>query len=190
MPAGAVTPNITWHAFLLDANFDGLHPAGADIDAYVAAKFGSTAAPLRARLAASGAEAGAAFADWRWRAATFDGHRLGALARREGKSDASAGVLFRRAYEDGENLSETATLLAAAEELCLPGAAEWLASGAGAEEVEADDRRAKEQLHVSGVPAFFISAGGGDARPVFLSGAQPEEVFVAAFEEALREAAA
>jgi predicted DsbA family dithiol-disulfide isomerase len=187
MPAGAATPKITWHAFLLDANFDGLHPAGADLEAYISAKFGSAAMPLRARLAASGAEAGAAFADWRWRAATFDGHRLGALARREGKSDAAAGVMFRRAYEDGENLSETSTLLAAAEELGLPGAAEWLASGAGAEEVDADDRRAKMELRVSGVPAFFVSAGG--AQPVFLSGAQPEEVFVAAFEEALREAA-
>ncbi|GAB4815832.1 hypothetical protein N2152v2_002878 [Parachlorella kessleri] len=59
-------------------------------------------------------------------------------------------------------------------------------------EVEADDATAKQRLRVSGVPFFLISAerepGAGTGPRFALSGAQPAEAFVEAFEEALAHA--
>ncbi len=48
-------------------------------------------------------------------------------------------------YEEGENLSDFATLVAAGRELGLPGIEEYLASEDGVEEVRRDDATGKQR---------------------------------------------
>lgn len=183
-----VQAEIEWHAYLLDWN---VPQAGEPIIDALKKKFGPQAPALMQRVTNSGKEDGAMFADWKWRANTVKGHMLVALARRHGKSHQANEALFRKSYEEGANISDTAVLMEVGRQIGLPQA-ELEASLGGDEldgellkEVESDDAVAKSQLRVSGVPFFLISSG--DSKAYALSGAQPPEAFHEAVERALKE---
>ncbi|MEA3166107.1 MAG: hypothetical protein QOJ26_976 [Thermoplasmata archaeon] len=112
---------------------------------------------------------------------TRDGHRLVAFAATKGLQDALVGRLMKAHFEESVDLGDPTVLARLAAEVGLPTgeAADVLASGRFADEVDADLDQAR-QMGVRGVP-FFVFAG----RYGF-SGAQPDE----AFREALRVASA
>ena len=176
-----------WHAFLLDANYHSTHPSGEPLDEFYRKKFGGRTDAIKQRLVDSGAPDGATFSDWRWRPNTCPGHRLVALARAHGKSHEANGALFRRSFEEGQNIGDAGVLIEVGEGLGLPGVEEWVGGDEGALEV-LEDSEAAASRRLTGVPAFFIRSG--DSPTFFLSGAQPVEAFQEAFERALAEGGA
>ena len=164
---------IRWHPFQLDPT---IPPEGLDRAAYMRAKFGDDGRieAAHARLTAMGREAGIVFRFDRIARApnTLDAHRLIRWAEPLALQTLTATVLFRRYFEDGEDISVKAVLVAAAEEAGLDAAAigRLLAGDADRAEVRAEARAAAE-LGITGVPTFIV--GGRYA----VSGAQPPEVW-------------
>lgn len=104
---------------------------------------------MKARLKQSGANEGVEFRNWKYRANTLPGHRLVALSRKYGKSHEANAVLFRKAYEEGENISDGDVLIEAAEELQLGASREeinaFVRGDEGVMEVLHDDEMAKRR---------------------------------------------
>ncbi len=182
----SVDVEVTWHAFLLDPNFHTNHPTGEPLDEYLIAKFGPNALTMKNRVVQSGTPDGATFSSWKWRANTFPGHRLVALARQHDKSHQANLLLFEASYENGENISDLDVLIRIGKQLELPDVEEWVRSDEGSLEVLKDFSEAR-QLGVTGVPAFFIRSG--KSQMYALSGAQPVDVFVDTFDKVLKEGA-
>ena len=106
--------------------------------AYNERRWGSDAWTRQLRTA--GQADGCKFGGWVWWPATLQGHRLVLLAQRKGGpalGDRAKDVLFRLAYEESKNISDTATLLEAAKELGLDE------DGAVAAFLKSDDGRAE-----------------------------------------------
>lgn len=112
---------------------------------------------------------------------TRDGHRVVAMAHRQGAQDAVVQRFMDAHFRQGVDLGDHSTLVRLAGEAGLdaPSVAALLGSDDGQDEVQADLDQARA-LGVRGVP-FFLFAGR-----VAFSGAQPDEVF----REAVRRAQA
>jgi predicted DsbA family dithiol-disulfide isomerase len=172
-------PVVRWHPFQLNP---GMPAAGMDRQAYVEAKFGGSAraAQVYERVRAAGASAGIAFAFDRIarQPNTLEAHRL--IAWAEGRGDAEALVerLFRAFFIEGRDVGDRATLALLAGESGLdPDAARaHLDSGAGADEAEELDRRARG-LGIDGVPFFIFNGRVG------VAGAQEPATLLAAIEQ-------
>jgi predicted DsbA family dithiol-disulfide isomerase len=160
---------LAWRPYQLNPD---LPPEGMDRQDHLRQKFGDPArvGPVHARIAAMGAEVGAAFAFERIRRTpnTLDAHRLIHWAGAERAQTAAAMGLFRRTFEAGEDISDHAVLRSAAEEAGLDGAvvARLLAGDADRERVRAEAEEARA-MGVTGVPTFVI---GGH---YVVTGAQP-----------------
>lgn len=112
---------------------------------------------------------------------TFDAHRLLHWAGIEGGQAALKHALFTAYFTDGQDPSDPAVLVAAAERAGLDGEAarEVLATGRYADEVRASEKLWQSR-GITAVPAVVIN------DRYLISGGQPPE----AFEQALREIAA
>lgn len=171
---------VRWHPFQLNPDM----PAeGVDRRTYRITKFGSweRSQELDAQVAAAGRGEGIAFNFEKMARTpnTLDAHRVIWLAGERGVQDAVVEALFLAYFTDGLDLSDRATLAE-------------IAFGAGLDRGEVDEllegdkeldvvRAGEEQarrLGVSGVPFFIVNGR------VALSGAQPPEIFLQAFEQA------
>jgi predicted DsbA family dithiol-disulfide isomerase len=155
--------DVAYRAFELDPT---VPPGGMDLADYLARKFGSPAALDRVhdRLAHVGADVGI---DFRWdgkrRVNTFDAHRLAAWAEGAGGPGARAALeqrLFRAYFTDNLDVADHGVLARLAADVGLGGTeaaevAEALATGAGADQVRAEEARAAE-LGIGAVPTFVI----------------------------------
>ena len=110
---------------------------------------------------------------------TLDAHRLIWLAGERGVQDAVVEALFLAYFTDGRDLSDRATLaeVAAGAGLDRAEVDDLLAGDGGLDVVRAGEEQAR-RLGVSGVPFFVVNGR------VALSGAQPPELFLQAFEQA------
>ena len=135
-------------------------------------------------LRREGQRVGLEFKNWKTWPNSLHGHCLVHLAEKQkglhGQGKAKD-VLFRMIYEDGMNISDVATLIQAAKEISLQGAEEYLNSTDDIDLIWSEDRRAKSEMGISGVPCFVISNSGDKKETVPLSGAQGTEQFLAAF---------
>ena len=109
---------------------------------------------------------------------TFDAHRVHWLADEMGVQDGVQEALFRAYFAEAKDIGRREVLLDAAEAggLTRERAGRMLNSDEGVEEVktaEADARR----LGMTSVPFFVVN------NAVAISGAQPTDVFLAAFEQ-------
>ncbi|MFO1107385.1 MAG: DsbA family oxidoreductase [Amaricoccus sp.] len=162
---------IRWRPFQLDP---GIPPEGLDRQAYLQARFPDPARidAIHGRLEAMGAEAGIRFRFDRITRApnTLDAHRLIHWAEPFAAQTAVAAELFRRYFEEGEDISDPSVLRAAAEAAGLDGAAiaQLLAGGADRDTVAAEIAEAG-RIGVTAVPTYVL---GG--RYV-LSGAQTDD---------------
>ena len=157
-------------------------PEGADIDAYLGAKYGMTAQQLaqsRQNIEERGAAVGFSFRmDRRSRTwNTFDAHRLLHWAGIQGRQLALKQLLLKAYFTEGKNPSDTDTLVALCglAELDTQQARKVLEQGTYGKEVRAIEQY-YQQRGIQSVPAVVIN----DRH--LISGGQPPDVF----EQALR----
>src|SRR6478735_5243079 len=171
---------VRWHPFQLNPD---MPREGIDRKSYRIRKFGSweRSQELDAQVGAAGRGEGIAFNfDKMARTPnTLDAHRVIWLAGERGVQDAVVEALFLAYFTDGRDLSDRATLAEVADGagLCRAEVDELLAGDAGLDVVRAGEEQA-HRLDVSGVPFFVVNGR------VALSGAQPPELFLRAFEQA------
>ena len=171
---------IRWHPFQLNPD---MPREGIDRKSYRMRKFGSweRSQELDAQVAAAGQGEGIAFNfDKMARTPnTLDAHRVIWLAGEQGLQDAVVEALFLAYFTDGRDLSGRATLaeIAARAGLDRAEVEEMLVDHKGLDVVRAGEEQAR-RLGVSGVPFFVVNG------KVALSGAQPPEMFLQAFEQA------
>jgi len=156
---------------------------GMDRTTYLKAKFGSLEAfgRMEEQLLAAGTEEQIPFALEKIQLTpnTFAAHRLVWHAAQQGKQDEVVEALFRSYFVEGENIGDLKTLAHAAVEAGLDrtGIEKFLASEKGVVEVKAEEAVGR-RLGIRGVPYFVLNGR------VAISGAQPPNVFVSAFQQA------
>jgi predicted DsbA family dithiol-disulfide isomerase len=166
---------VTWRSFELDPSAPA-EREGSQVE-HIAAKYGLPVEVARERqqqLADTAAGDGLSFDFDRARGGnTFDGHRLVHLAATHGKQDAMKERLLAAYLEEGELISDHATLRRLAAEVGLPEdeVVDTLATDRFADEVRSDERTGSS-LGITGVPFFVID------RAMGASGAQPPEVLL------------
>lgn len=152
-------------------------PEGVDREEYVIGKFGSADAldEAHARLFDLGADVGITYAFdlIEKNPNTLDAHRLVRWAAAEGLGDPMLERLFSLFFEEGGDLTDADTLIAAAEEVGLDGdeVTMKLESGADLDAVKADIAHAG-RMGITGVPTVIVE------NKFAISGAQTSEVLV------------
>ena len=111
---------------------------------------------------------------------TVDSHRLIEYAGQQGVQDQVVEALFRRYFEQGEDIGDRAVLAAAGVDGGLDEEAveNFLAGTDGAEHVRRESEAAS-RMGISGVPCFIFEG------KYAVSGAQPPDVFERVFELAV-----
>lgn len=164
--------SLAWHPFLLNP---GLPPQGVPRRLYLERKFGTPEAAMAMlrRVARRGQVQGVAFAFERIERQpdTVAAHALLLEAAGAGRVVPLATALFRAFFEEGQDLSERATLRAAAATVGLAAdAVEAAFSPDRQARVRAAHRRAVGR-DIDGVPALLLPGLG------VIAGAQPAEIF-------------
>ncbi len=151
---------------------------------YRTAKFGSweRSLELDAKMNAVGETGGIHFALDRIERTpnTLDAHRLIWLADKEGVQDAVVEALFRSYFTEGRDISNRQTLIDVVAEAGLDRhqAEVVLNSDDGLEAIKEGEALSR-RLRVDDVPFFIVNG------EITLSGAQPPDAFLAAFNQAL-----
>jgi predicted DsbA family dithiol-disulfide isomerase len=170
---------VRWHPFELNPD---MPRQGVERRTYRIKKFGSweRSLELDANIVRAGQSEGLEFNFEKMARTpnTFDAHRLIWLAGERGVQDAVVEALFKAYFTDGRDLSERVTLGAVAAEGGLDAneVDDLLAGDRGTVEVRQWEQKG-QRLGISGVPFFVING------EIALSGAQPPEMFQAAFDK-------
>lgn len=179
-----LTLSVTWRSFELDPRAP--RAATESTTQMLVRKYGMSeqqAVQSQTSLAQAAAADGI---DFRWQQAkpvnTFDAHRVAHLASDRGVGVEAEERFMRGFMTEGETLSDPSTLIRLAGSIGLPEAdvRAVLDSDAYADAVHEDQRIARTELQIEGVP-FFVIEGR-----LAISGAQPIELF----RQALRRGAA
>jgi len=149
---------VTWHSYMIDPSTP---EDGMEYLAYNEKRWGGDGWTHSMRAAAR--KDGIAFASWKTWPHTLQAHRLIQYGQAHAKGTETAQRVMRACYEEGRNVSDVAVLMDLGREIGLPKVEEYLRSDAGAAEVRAQDRKAKRDMDVSGVPYFIIE---GPASPL------------------------
>jgi predicted DsbA family dithiol-disulfide isomerase len=173
-----LTATLSWRAFQLnpDMPIDGISR-----ELYLSAKFGAARAAERLYTAvcAAGRVVGIEFSFERIRRTpnTLRAHRLVRLAALEGCADPVVEALFQAYFVKGLDIGDIDNLAAIATRAGLDETetSRYLAGEAGAKEVRAEERRAR-QLGIHAVPCFILDRGYA------ISGAQEPEMFLPLFD--------
>jgi len=181
-------PSLTrrWRAFQLNPD---MPPEGMERSQYLAMKFGgaANAKSVYAQVEAAGESEGIAFAFERMTRTpnTVDSHRLIRFADAKGVDNAVVQALFDAYFLRAEDIGDRDVLVEAGRigGLDPDEVREYLASGAEAEAVRAEDNAAR-QAGISGVPCFIFN------RQHALAGAHTPEVLFQLFDLANQEEAA
>lgn len=170
-PALNIKAEVEWLPYFLDPTL----PTGKGKNKleHYNKKFGpSRVAAMVPRMQATGKEEGIEFSYGGNVGNTMDSHRLIALAKTQGKTDAVVEALMSSYFEKEKALSDTEVLVAAAKTAGVEGAEAMLDSDKFKDEVLSEVRMARNDYGVSGVPFFIF-----DDKFAF-SGAQPAETIV------------
>ena len=171
---------VTWHPFQLNPE---MPEEGMDRMEYCVRKFGSwdRCEEMFGQISAVGKTVGIQFRFDMQQIIpnTFAAHRLIWLAGEEGVQDAVVEALFRGYFCEGADLSDRAQLtqLGVGAGIVRDQVERFLASDEGASPVQAEEQEVKA-LGISAVPLFIIQ------DRVAVSGAQPPETLLKAFEQA------
>lgn len=175
-----LTASLFWRAFQLNPDMPS---QGISRELYLSAKFGGSRAAERlyAAVTAAGRAEGIDFAFERIRRTpnSLRAHRLIRLATLEGCADRVVEAVFRAYFLGGLDIGDGETLAAVAATAGLDEAEvrRYLASGAGVEEVRAEEHRVR-RLGIHAVPCFVLEPGYA------ISGAQEPEMFLPLFDMA------
>ena len=169
---------VEWRPFQLNPDM----PAdGVDRQRYMVAKFGSEerVAEIFGSIEQAGESEGIQFAFDRIARTpnTVDSHRLIEYAGQRGAQDPVVEALFRRYFEQGEDIGDRAVLEAAGVDGGLDEGdlRRFLAGFDGADHVRTESEAAS-RMGISGVPCFIFEG------KYAVSGAQPPDVFERVFE--------
>lgn len=170
---------VKWHPFFLnpDAPAEGVNK----MEHYKEKFGGGRMQMILDRVGGAFANLGYKYSMGGMTGSTLDSHRLLQLAGRQSleKQNALVEELFLNFFTQEKYIGDREVLVAAAEKVGVAGSREFLEDPqAGLKEVLTEER--KFRRGVSGVPHFVI-----DGR-YQISGAQPPEVFVEAFEVAVK----
>jgi len=173
---------VTWSPYFLKPD---MPKEGIPIKEYIARVYGRIDPSRQDYLKNAGKEVGINFYEDRLMIPTMDSHRLVEYAKKHGKQDQVISNIFRSYFEDGKNIADQKVLVDIARESGLdPEAVQaYLATDVDVKEIATKDREAKSKL-VSGVPHFTIYAADGNGKKTSVSGAQPPEEFLRAFQKA------
>jgi predicted DsbA family dithiol-disulfide isomerase len=150
--------DVTWRTFQLNP---AMPAGGMDRQAYLDAKFGGPdgAEQVYSRIRQTAAETGLAldFDKIKRTPNTMDAHRLIRWAKATGNQTAVVDQLFRRYFENGEDISDHQILLdaAAAAGMERPVVANLLAGDADRDALAGEEDAARK-MGVNGVPCFVI----------------------------------
>jgi predicted DsbA family dithiol-disulfide isomerase len=170
----------TWRPFQLNPT---MPKDGMDRRTYLEAKFGSLTAfhQMEEHVLAAGAAERIPFTFEKVARTpnTFLAHRLIWHAEQQGCQDAVVESLFRGYFTEGADIGSVPVLGQLAGRAGLDAAVveSFLHSEEGATEVKAEEA-AGHRLGIRGVPYFVING------TVSISGAQPPDIFVSAFQQA------
>eukprot|EP00033_Pygsuia_biforma_P002080 GCRY01002309.1.p1 GENE.GCRY01002309.1~~GCRY01002309.1.p1 ORF type:complete len:215 (+),score=54.12 GCRY01002309.1:153-797(+) len=169
-----------WRPFLLDPTRE----EGVEYHKYMNRKWGND--NWTQHLRAEGKKVGLPFKNWRMMPNTIKSHCLMDLVPEEKEDDVMFG-LFRAMYEEGLNLSDDSALVSVGKAAGLEEQQilSHINSPAIQEKIMQEDSDWRRRYRVSGVPFFVIQNATQTQRPIGLSGAQPVDQFVMAFEEVL-----
>lgn len=177
---------VVFKAYQLNADLPSDPEQAVPHDEYLTARFGPGFKQMSQNVKAVAAKEGLEFhTEKALIVNTFNGHRLLALAEKEGGADLKqklATRLFKAQFTDGENLADASTLAELASELGLDAqrVKEYLASSEGIEEVRAEIEEARS-LGITGVPTFVFEGKWG------VSGAQEPETLLKILEQVSQE---
>lgn len=163
---------VTWHSYMIDPSTPR---DGQDYLAYCRKRWGGDGwtNTMRSSAKADGID----FANWKWWPHTLQAHRLIQYGHRHGRGSKLKEAVLVACYEKGENVSSKEVLIKIGEEVGLPNVRDYMTSDEGAKEVLEQDKKAKTEMDVSGVPYFIIN--GKHA----LNGANPTEHWVKVFKK-------
>lgn len=167
---------VRWHPFFLDATAPKEGIAKRD---HYTKKFGARYGQMEAQMAGLFRGYGLEYDVLGLTGNTLDSHRLITLAGHQGydKQHALVEELFLGYFTLGKHLGDKEFLVEAADKVGVEGAAELLEDpNKGVKEVETDLQ--KYSSNISGVPYYVIN---GKRK---ISGGQPPEAFLRAFQEA------
>jgi predicted DsbA family dithiol-disulfide isomerase len=176
--------SMTWRAFQLNPDMPS---AGMERQAYIAAKFGSSAQASRvyAAVAEAGRSEGIDFAFDRIRRTpnTTAAHRLIRYATARGRQEDVVEGLFQGYFLEGRDIGDLETLsdIAAEGGFERKDVAAYLTGSFGREEMLAEERSAR-RLGINAVPCFIVDGGYA------ISGAQEPEFFLPLFDLAQNKA--
>lgn len=179
--SGKHTVRVDWLPFQLNPD---MPKEGVPRQEYRIQKFGSLerSQQLDAAVIAAGETEGIDFAFDKIERTpnTLDAHRLIWLASQTGVQDAVVEALFQSYFVEGKDLSKTDVLIdiVAAAGLNRYEAIELLKGDRGLAHIPASAKMSQE-LQITGVPFFLIN------RELALSGAQPSDTFIAAFQHVI-----
>jgi predicted DsbA family dithiol-disulfide isomerase len=170
-------PRITWRPFQLNPT---MPKEGIDRTTYLEAKFGcmSVFEEMEQRLMEAGRTEQISFAFQKMAVTpnTFLAHRLTWYAGQQGCQNEIVNQLFKGYFEEGRDIGSAPVLAELADRAGLQ-AGQFLMSEEGVAEVKAEELGG-HKLGIRAVPYFVFN------KTDSLSGAQPVEVFVSAFEKA------
>ena len=169
---------VAWRPFQLNPD---MPREGVDRQRYMVAKFGSEqrVAEIFDAIEQAGESEGIQFAFDRIERTpnTVDSHRLIEYAGQRGAQDRVVEALFRRYFEQGEDIGDRSVLEAAAVDSGLDeGEVRRFLSGSEGTEHVRKESEAASRMGISGVPCFIFEG------KYAVSGAQPPDVFERVFE--------
>lgn len=165
---------IYWHSFQLDPEAPNVQTISNTVR--LAEKYGRTVEEVEAMQQNIAEMAKAEGIDFQWEKAnsgnSFNAHRLIHLAQSKNLGEQAKEAFFHAYMTEGLSIGERETLEEIASRIGLDNGEveDLLNSNQLAEFVEYDEKVAREQLNVKGVPFFVFD------QKVALAGAQPDDV--------------
>ncbi|MGN5763353.1 DsbA family oxidoreductase [Acinetobacter calcoaceticus] len=173
---------IHWHSFELDPDAPAKHDTSNT--ERLAQKYGRSYAEMEEMERNVAAMAAAEGIDFQWQKAnsgnSFNAHRIIHLAQSKGLGNEAEEAFFHAYMTEGLAIGEREVVEEIASRIGLDNAeVEYvLDSDELADFVRHDEKIAREQLNVTGVPFFVFD------QKLALSGAQPREIFLQALQQA------
>ena len=174
--------DIHWHSFELDPNAPAKHDTSNT--ERLAQKYGRSYAEMEEMERNVAAMAAVEGIDFQWQKAnsgnSFNAHRIIHLAQSKGLGNEAEEAFFHAYMTEGLAIGEREVVEEIASRIGLDHAeVEYvLDSDELADFVRHDEKIAREQLNVTGVPFFIFD------QKLALSGAQPPEIFLQALQQA------
>jgi predicted DsbA family dithiol-disulfide isomerase len=185
--------NVEWFPFFLEPNSDQMDPQPptdqfVSISALLCMKYGEERGiQMLTALRKAGGSVNISWNEDRVSCNTLLSHQLVQFSKPFNKQNETIDAIFSYFFEKAQNISRIDVLVKIAREVGLDPeeARKYLQNSEGEEIVKREAREGRLRHKVTGVPTFMISRPDKKKYRLRFSGAQPVEVFEAAFKQIL-----